>query len=294
MKFHKKRMLAALCAAAAVSAMSAVPAMADPLSELRIWGPVTVNSENQLIIDNQSQQSYTGEVVIHLSEDTKILNAASGMPVAADQLTSGETVYAYLSPVMTLSLPPQTTADVILTQIPADYRVPDYIEVKSFEAADGGYQLTAADGLVFQVPSDCPISPYLTRNMLYLENLYPGARCLVWSDGTTASRIMMFQPYGPEESGSEDTVQPHIQTGWVLESGEAGTASAQWLYYNPDGTLAKGWVEDGGKWYFLNLETGRMERGFVQVEGKTYYMQEDGSMLTGPRTFTPAADGSLS
>ena len=148
----------------------------------------------------------------------------------------------------------------------------------------------------FQVPADCPILPYLTRNMLYLENLYPGARCLVWSDGSTASKIMMFQPYGPEEAGSEDTVQPYEQqTGWVLTEGEAGTADARWIYYNQDGSLAKGWVEDSGKWYFLNLETGVMERScFIQVDGKTYYMQEDGSMLTEAKTFTPAADGSLS
>ena len=38
-----------------------------------------------------------------------------------------------------------------------------------------------------------------------------------------------------------------------------------------------------------------MERScFIQVDGKTYYMQEDGSMLTEAKTFTPAADGSLS
>lgn len=293
---QKKSILAACCAAALISTGGAFSSMAEPMSSLRIQGPVTENSGSSLTVDNQSQNSFTGNIVIHISEDTKVLNAVSGMPTAADQISSGETVYVYVSPAMTMSLPPQTTAELILADIPADYKVPDYIEVASMDAVDGGYRLTSTDGLTFQVPADCPISPYLTRNMLYLENLYSGAHCLVWSDNeNNATRIMMFQPYGPEEAGSDDTVSSLPQTGWVLTSGEAGTADAQWIYYNEDGTLAKGWIQDGGDWYFLNLDTGLMERScFIQVDGKTYYMQEDGTMLTEARTFTPAADGSLS
>ncbi|HIZ78377.1 MAG TPA: hypothetical protein IAA17_01100 [Candidatus Lachnoclostridium stercorigallinarum] len=293
---QKKSILAVFCAAALISTGGAFSSMAEPSSDLRIYGPVTENSGSRLTLDNQSTNSATGEMVIHIAEDTKILNAVTGMPEAADQIASGETVYAYISQVMTMSIPPQTTADLILTDIPADYKIPDYIEVASMDAVDGGYRLTAADGLTFQVPSDCPITPYLTRNMLYLENLYSGARCLVWSDTNgTASQIMMFQPYSSGEGESSETTQAAQQTGWVLTGGEAGTETAQWIYYNADGTLAKGWIEDGGNWYFLNLDTGIMERScFIQVDGKTYYMQADGTMLTEARTFTPAADGSLS
>lgn len=39
-------------------------------------------------------------------------------------LKDGETVYAWVGPVMTLSLPPQATAILILANIPADYGVP--------------------------------------------------------------------------------------------------------------------------------------------------------------------------
>ena len=295
---QKKSIIAAVCAAALISAGGTFSSMAEPMSSLRVWGPVTESSDSRLTLDNQSTNSSMGDMIIHISEDTKVLNAVSGMPEAADQISAGETVYAYISQAMTMSLPPQTTADLILTDIPADFKVPDYIEVASMDAVDGGYRLTSADGLTFQVASDCPITPYLTRNMLYLENLYPGARCLVWSDSANnATSIMMFQPYGPEEPGSENTFSsyPEMQTGWVLTGGTAGTEDAQWLYYNGDGTLAKGWIEDNGNWYFLNLETGLMERNcFIQVNGKTYYMQADGTMLTEARTFTPAADGSLS
>ena len=79
----------------------------------------------------------------------------------------------------------------------------------------------------------------------------------------------------------------------ALEGGEEQTADAVWVYYHADGTKATGWLLDQGKWYYLNPETGIMERGFIQIDGKTYYLQQDGSMLTEPKMFTPGTDGAL-
>lgn len=284
----KKRyqLLACFCAAILAATGSTFPASASQLSPTRIWGPVTKESDSRLTIDNHSSSSSSGAIVINLSEETKILDAVSGMPLSLDQISDGESVYAYVGPAMTMSLPPQTSSPVVLARIPADFKVPDYIEVASMEKNGSGYTLTSVDGLTFQVPDTCSITPYLTRNMLVLENLYPGAHCLVWSDASnTASKIMMFQPYAP---GSQEN-----QSGWILTSGTAGTSDAEWTYKNADGSLAYGWLQDNGKWYYLNPETGIMERGFIQVDGKTYYMTADGSMLTSAHTFTPDSTGAL-
>ena len=63
---------------------------------------------------------------------------------------------------MTMSIPPQTNSPMILTEIPADYKVPDYVTVKSMEDKGAAYLLTAADGSEFTVLKDCTIIPYLT------------------------------------------------------------------------------------------------------------------------------------
>ena len=40
---------------------------------------------------------------------------------------------------------------------------------------------------------DCNIFPYLTRNIVTLDDLTQGRKCLVWStDDNTAERIMVF------------------------------------------------------------------------------------------------------
>ena len=56
-----------------------------------------------------------------------ILDAVNGYPVLLDDLEDGSTVYAYVGPAMTMSLPPQATAHLILANIPEDFGVPQYV-----------------------------------------------------------------------------------------------------------------------------------------------------------------------
>ncbi|RGM01948.1 hypothetical protein DXC39_17645 [Hungatella hathewayi] len=74
--------------------------------------------------------------------------------------------------------------------------------------------------------------------------------------------------------------------GWSSQDGS-------WYYYDSTGSLHKGWLNDNGNWYYLNPETGVMQTGFLTVDGKTYYLQENGKMLTKAKTFTPDASGAL-
>lgn len=44
--------------------------------------------------------------------------------------------------------------------------------------------------------------------------------------------------------------------------------------------MRKGWLFDGGKWYYLN-SSGIMETGSINVDGKQYYMLPDDSLFNG-------------
>ena len=48
-----------------------------------------------------------------------------------EQIKDGDTIYAWVGPAMTMSLPPQVTAQMIVANIPADYGVPQYYEIAS-------------------------------------------------------------------------------------------------------------------------------------------------------------------
>lgn len=163
---------------------------------IRIYGPVTKLEDGQLSIDNQSGLSSSGEIILNVSsERTYILDAVTGLPVAVEDIADGDTVYTYIGPAMTMSLPPITNAEVIFVNIPADFKVPDYVQVDSMITDGESSQsvLTGADGTQYTLSEDCNILPYLTRNIVTLDDLTKGRKCIVWSDEhNTAEKIMVF------------------------------------------------------------------------------------------------------
>lgn len=91
-------------------------------SPVMVWGNLTWLDGGGLLLKNDSDTALS-EVVLQ-GESIICLDAVTGDPMDIKSLKDGDTVYAWVSPVMTMSLPPQTTAYIILGNIPADYRVP--------------------------------------------------------------------------------------------------------------------------------------------------------------------------
>ena len=162
---------------------------------IRIFGPVTRTEDGRLSIDNQSGVSSNGEIILNVADETYILDAVSGLPIKLEDIKDGDTIYAYIGPAMTMSLPPMTNATVIFANIPADAKVPDYVEVKSMitDASTSKSVLTAIDGTEYTLADDCNIFPYLTRNIVTLDDLTQGRKCVVWADDeNSAVKIMVF------------------------------------------------------------------------------------------------------
>lgn len=150
---------------------------------------MTRQENGKLLVQKPGETAPTDGIVFWLREDTMILDAVTGEPVSAASVLDGSTVYAWTSgyTATTLSLPPQTIPEVLLVNIPADYRVPQYDVIVR---ADGltsvgipdrsGISVTLSDGSVYQVWEDAKITPYLTRNRVTCQDLLPGTRVLIW------------------------------------------------------------------------------------------------------------------
>lgn len=145
-------------------------------------------------MDCPSGNIYEGEVIVNISGDTLILDGENGYPLEAEELQAGETVYVYIGPAMTMSLPPQTSGEVLIAKIPADMKAPEYITVKSMTAdADGNWKLVSTAGTEYAVAADCRIMPYLTRQIVSLEDVAQGSNLLVWSNAENqAQKLVLF------------------------------------------------------------------------------------------------------
>lgn len=132
MKFSVKLIAAALCAAmlcvpalAAASAPGAGAYVPNPQYTV-ISGTVAHQKDGGLLMSTSTGEPT--EDYILWTEGVMILDAVSGEPVDAKSIKDGSTVYAWLGAqtAMTMSLPPQVTPELLLVNVPADYKVPQY------------------------------------------------------------------------------------------------------------------------------------------------------------------------
>ena len=156
----------------------------EELQPVRIYGSASHMEDGRLSIDNRSGVSAEGEIILNISqESTLILDAVSGTPLTLEDIQDGETIYVYIGPAMTMSLPPMTNAAIIFVE--ADSVITD--------AGSSQTVLTASDGTEYILAEDCDIFPYLTRNIVTLDDLTQGKKVVVWSgDDNTATKIMVF------------------------------------------------------------------------------------------------------
>ncbi len=69
----------------------------------------------------------------------------------------------------------------------------------------------------------------------------------------------------------------YLTKGWVSEN-LGMDRGYDWFYVYDDGTLAKGWLVDGGRTFYLQ-DDYRMQRYWKMIDGKYYYFGTDGIMV---------------
>ena len=209
MKKITKRILSAILCAAVFCSLSAGVSAADGLRIISDIPEATVDTQlpgvlvsgtvtkedDRIFLQTTGSSDPRDGVVLMISDETKILDAVTGMPVSLSDIDNGDTLSAYTGPAMTMSLPPISNALVILCNVPADGEVPAFYTVKDAAVANGSAAVTATDGTKLTIGSGCALTPYLTKNIVTLDNLKEGAQILVWNgDNGALAKVMFFAP----------------------------------------------------------------------------------------------------
>lgn len=161
---------------------------------LKIWGEITEVTDRVIYVDNQSGNSSPGEIILTIDpETTRILDGRTGLPVDFEDLEIGR-FEAYLGPAMTMSLPPQALAEIVIVDISEEVPTAQYVIAGgSVEEKDGVKTLAGKDGTEYVLAEEVSITPYLTRQMVRLEDIEEGSQCLVWvGEEETVERIVLF------------------------------------------------------------------------------------------------------
>ena len=211
---------------------------ANDLESPRVWGTAVELGDNTIHLQNSDDQDPYNDIVLHVSEDTRILDAVTGAEKTFGDLRKGETLYAYVSPVMTLSLPPQTTAELILCNIPADFGVPSYLQVESVTVSDdGNVDVLTNEALILHLNATTDLLDNPDGVTVNLADLKPGDRVLAWYD-------VVAESYPAQTWPSQIMVFPGDYSGYLSAglgtlsiNGEAVTLSQTELPFAQDGKL---------------------------------------------------------
>ena len=195
--------LAALSAALCVTAAAAetAPAAEEPEKLppfVQVWGKVSPWEGEGIYLKNDDKDSHLNEVVIHPG-DAPAVDGATGLPLDLEKVKEGDTLYVWTGPAMALSLPPQMSALVIVGNVPVGAAAPEFCEIarRAVSPAPGDkgnptFALTGGETL--EVTDKTVYIPWLTRQMVRMEDLNPGDRALVWKDKNGAAEKVQLLP----------------------------------------------------------------------------------------------------
>jgi len=230
-----KKLLSVLLTLAALSAALCVPAAAEEAKEtaeapekapafVRVWGKVSPWEGEGIYLKNDSGDGSLDEVVVHVGERTPAVDAVTGLPLDLEKVKEGDTLYVWTRPMMALSMPPQVSALVIVGNVPADAAAPEYYELTSA----GWKDPAGSDEIVFScldaegtsqdlpVPLDAEVTPWLTRQIIRLDDIRPGSRILAWKDaGGAVSKVLVF-PYAYQGFAAWNTAGTGIVNGEMV------------------------------------------------------------------------------
>lgn len=244
---------------------------------VRVWGTVKELSEKSVYIENSSEGAPYQKIVVKISEDTAIVDAVTGTAKTFADLKEGETLYAYVSPAMTRSIPPQAIAELIICNIPSDLGVPTYAQVEHVTVReDGKVDLLVSGAMILHLDADTELLSYGSKTAPTLADIKPGAMVLSWYQMVAMSypgqagpsRVVLF-PYGyagylSAEEGSlsvngkaldlDKNDKPFAQDGKLMvpvrKLAEAMDCTVTWDAKNPTAVAV---TKDGESLYTLTI-----------------------------------------
>lgn len=166
------------------------------LSNSIVWGTVETIEGSTLHVKNSAETALS-DVIIHMSPDAPIIDAVTGAAIELSSVKAGQMVYVTVAPAMALSLPPQASGLALITNIPADYKVPEYAVIDRVLTSDKEgvlAEILTTDGqLQAKITAETTLSRYTKpgeaaiTSIPTVEELKPGCGVFVWYGASTKS-----------------------------------------------------------------------------------------------------------
>lgn len=152
------------------------------------YAVVEAVEENQIRVKVKSNNDIN-EMIFNVSESTLLIDNVTGEATLLKNIKAGDEIYVYHSQAMTRSIPPQSAAFAILTNVEENKSVATMINVKEVtELENDGIKVLSEDGFYsITILNDTPISPYKTKNIVSIQDINQDSIIFAWFDVMTLS-----------------------------------------------------------------------------------------------------------
>lgn len=147
-----------------------------------------------------------GDYVMNVTDNTVWVDAVEKVRSSQEDLTEGETIYVYHSPVSTRSLPPQSEAFAVVLNVPQDIAVGVYHEVEEVTTTENETRLLTNNGGLYLIISDeTAVKDYETGEVADISAVAEGDCVIAWYDAVAMS-------YPGQANVSDILVLPAVET----------------------------------------------------------------------------------
>lgn len=147
-----------------------------------------------------------GDYVMNVTDNTVWVDAVEKVKASQEDLTEGETIYVYHSPVSTRSLPPQSEAFAVVLNAPQDVAVGVYHEVEEVTTTENETRLLTNNGGLYLIISDeTAVKDYETGEVADISAVAEGDHVIAWYDAVAMS-------YPGQANVSDILVLPAVET----------------------------------------------------------------------------------
>ena len=122
-------------------------------------------------------------IQFNISDDTVLLDSETGNAIGVSDIKKGDKFMVDYSSVMTKSIPGQTNAYLIATNVDKGGAV-NLINVTDVKENEDG-SLTVTDkpaGIILTITKDATVKPYKTKNIVKLSDITIGTKLAAWYD----------------------------------------------------------------------------------------------------------------
>lgn len=186
----KKRILSAILAIITVFGMTVFAndetVKTEVLTPNSVFGMFTVSEIGEDYILGTTEEKT--QIQFNVSEKTVLIDSVSKNAIAISDIKTGEIIAVNYETFMTKSIPPQTSAILIATNVEKGGMV-NLTYVSEISNDENGNLIITDDttNTVVTVSKDAKYLPYKTKNIVRAEDIKPASTVLLWYDAVTLS-----------------------------------------------------------------------------------------------------------